>query len=408
MKKYTLTCLMVFGLLVVSLAAGKRQLNIRITETATSVFDETTVYLDLGSMQYIYPEDGQKVFDTSSAAPNLYSFSSDSVACFVNSFGSLRPGTTIPLGLKVSGNGNYVFSATLIDNFDPTSTIILEDKYLGIFKDLRIETYSVFIDQPVQDNNRFTLHISAPPVVSTQMSGCNNNDGSVLLNPDTSIHWTSVALYDETYSPVQSYLNVNTNLSFNGLPFGNYSLVFKLGSYTAMKPVYLPGRSIAVQASASTLHTSVGQQVQFFSVATNTTGYMWDFGEGSVITGIVNPTFSFGQAGTFTTTVYCTNSYGCTGSASLTIVVEDALATNSLAAESFSCSVQNKILQMNLTGQLTANYHLQLFNAIGQQMLYYPLTTATSSTDVSHLPSGVYIVRVTNGKTTFTKKVVVQ
>lgn len=408
MKRYTLTCFLVLVLLAVSMAAGKRQLNLRITETATSVFDETTVYLDLGSLQYIYPEDGQKVFDTSSAAPNVYSFSSDSVACFVNSFGSLRPGTTIPLGIKVSGNGNYTFSATLIDNFEPTSTIILEDKYLSVFKDLRVETYSVFIDQPLQDNNRFVLHISAPPVVSTQMSGCNNNDGSILISPDTSIHWTSVALYDETYSPVQTYLNVNSSRSFTNLPFGNYSLAFKLGSYTAMKPVYLPGQSIMVQASASTLHTTVGQQLQFFSNATNTTGYMWDFGEGSVITGVVNPTFSYGQAGTFTATVYCTNSYGCTGSASLTVVVEDALAINSLAQEKVSCSVQNKTLQLMLTGQLTTNYTLQLFNVIGQQMLSNPIISASSSTDVSHLPSGVYIVRVTNGKTNFTQKVVLR
>ena len=102
MKKITVILLLVVVALQVFSAPGKKQIRIRLTDSTSFVYDETSIYLDLGSPQFIFPEDGRKIFDTASSAPSVYSFSSDNLPCFSNSYGSFVPASIIPLGFNAT------------------------------------------------------------------------------------------------------------------------------------------------------------------------------------------------------------------------------------------------------------------------------------------------------------------
>ena len=409
MKKNSVVFLLLLVLALQSFAsAGKKEVILRLTEASTYVFDETFVYLDLGSSQFIYSEDGQKVFDDSSSAPMLYSFSSDHISCFSNSNGNLVPATVVPLGVRVAGNGTYMISASLIDNFDPTSVLILEDRTLSAFHDLRQSDYSFAINQATQDEGRFSLHISTPPVITTIIAGCSNNDGVILVDQDTSVRWTSGTLYDNNFSMVASFQNITGKFSFGGLAFGNYNMVFTLSNYTAIKPVQLAGKSVSVEVSASTTHTSVGAPVQFFTTATNTSNYLWDFGDGGQITGVVNPTFSYTQAGVYDASIHCSNIFGCSARADITIIVDEATSVNTVAADNISVTAQNKSLSIRFAQPLQGDISCQIYNAIGEQLISSPLSSNETTIDLSSMPTGIYIVKVKSSHSDFSRKILLQ
>ncbi len=280
MKKQLLLLLLVaFVALQVSASGNKKQVKLRVTEVSTSVFDETSVNLDLGVRQFIFPEDGQKIFDTSSSAPALYSFSGDMVPCFSNSYGTFTPAMVIPLGLRAEGNGLYMIRSTLLDNFDPTSIIRLEDRQLSNFHDLRSGDYTFLLNQPTVSENRFFLHVSYPAQVSATDAGCSNNDGTIFIQQDNSIAWTTCTLYDDSSNVVYTNNNISNNFAFGALSYGQYHLEFAYGNYAATNSIYVNGWSIENSVNASTIYATVGQTINFYSTSTNATDFDWNFGE---------------------------------------------------------------------------------------------------------------------------------
>ncbi len=404
--------LIVFLLFTVALpgfsANGKKQIRLRLTDSTTYVFDETSVYLDLGSPQFIYPEDGQKIFDTASSAPSLYSFSRDNISCFSNSYGNFAPATVIPLGFKVSGAGTFKFSATLLDNFDATSIIRLEDRTLGVFHDLRQGDYTIYLNQAAQNDARFFIHLSYPSIINTIDAGCSNNDGNILVQQDSSLTWTSCALYDKSFNQLTTYNNVTGNISFTSLPFGSYKVVFTYGSYTALKHVELSGRIVTVSVSANTVNGVVGQQLQFFSMAINATDYLWQFGEGSEIDGVMNPSFAYAQPGVYNVTVRASNSFGCEAFDNITVTISEATAINDLADDGIILTAENKTLRILFSKKFENETSFQVFNVTGQLMFSNIIASTQTNVDLSNFPSGIYVAKVQQTNGSFSRKIVLE
>lgn len=408
MKKHLCILLLALVSLQGFSANGKKQIRLRLTDSLTTVFDETSVFLDLGSPQFILSEDGQKVFDTSSSAPSVYSFSSDNVSCFSNSYGTFTPATVIPIGFKTSGAGTFKINANLLDNFDATTIIRLEDRALGVFHDLRQGNYTFYLNQATQNNGRFFLHASYPTLLSLTDAGCGNNDGVISITQDNSISWNTCALYDNNFNLINSYNNVTGNFSFASLPFGNYKVAFTYNNYTTVKDVALGGKSVTVAASATSLTGVVGQQMQFFTSAANATNYVWDFGDGSQINGVMNPTFAYGQAGIYNVSVRASNSFGCSATDNLTVTISEATGINTIAADELSVTMQSKTLSILFAKQLDNESNYQLFNAMGQLVAANTISTNQTNVDLSNLSSGIYIVKVQHQHSSLSKKVVLQ
>lgn len=387
---------------------GKKQITLRFSDTQTAIFDETSVYLDLGSPQYIFPEDGQKIFDTSSSAPSFYSIASNGIFCFSNSYGSFNKAAVIPLGFKVSTGGLFRISPQLVDNFDSTSMIRLEDRATGIFYDLRNGSFTIQLAQATEDNNRFFIHASVPVVLNSIDAGCANNDGSIAINQDTTISWTSCTLYDENFSQLQTLTNVTGTFNFNGLPYGTYNVTFKYGNYATSTQIKINGRSVTSNVSASTVYAYVGEPVHFFASAVNATNFIWDLGDGSQIVGVMNPTYTYSLTGTYNVTVRCSNSFGCSSTSTTSINVSAATGINTIDEEEASITANHKTISILLKKQTADDTRLEVYNLTGQLISSRPINAMQTNVDLSAEPAGVYVARLIAGHATLAKKLVLQ
>ena len=136
----------------------KKQLKVRLQAPAGTL-DEVTVYFDQGiSTTYNYQEDAQKVFSGVAGVPVIYSPSSDNVPLSINGFDNLTAALTVPLVYDVDADGLYTFSAPLVNNFDPSSIVRIEDRALGVEHDLRAGAFTVQLLANDPGTNRFFIH----------------------------------------------------------------------------------------------------------------------------------------------------------------------------------------------------------------------------------------------------------
>ena len=407
-KTHLLILLLSFFALQGFANTGKKQVTLRFTDSATVIFDETSVYLDLGSPQYIYPEDGQKIFDTSSSAPSFYSISSNNVYCFSNSYGNFTKAAIIPLGFKVTSGGTFRISPELVDNFSATSIVRLEDRATGVFHDLRMGSYTFRLTQATEDNNRFFLHASIPAVLTPVDAGCANNDGSIAIAQDTSIKWTTCAVYDDSLNLLQSLPNATGDFSFNGLPYGTYNVTFKYGTYATSTQIKVSGRSVTANVSSSTVYAYVGEPVHFFAAAVNATNFVWDLGDGSQIAGVMNPTYAYSLTGTYNVTVRCSNSFGCSATSSTSVNVSAATGISTIGAEEVSVTANRKTLSVLLKKLTDTDCRLEVYSLTGQLIYAQAINSPETNIDLSAAPAGVYVAQITAGQAKLAKKVVLQ
>src|ERR1017187_4724864 len=91
-------------------SAAKNQVTLMLQDSTSGLSDQTVIYFQQGtSVNYIFPEDDIKTFDTSQALPKIYSFSADNVPCYSNGYGDFTSSTIIPLDIRLPGNGSYIF-----------------------------------------------------------------------------------------------------------------------------------------------------------------------------------------------------------------------------------------------------------------------------------------------------------
>lgn len=383
---------------------SKKQIRLRIADNQTSIYDETNIYLDLGTTpDYIFPEDGQKLIDTSLSAPQIFSFSTDNVPCFSNSYGSFTQAVVIPIGYNVQGGSDYTFSASLLDNFDVTSLILLEDRTMGAFIDLRVNAYYINVVQQELNSNRFFLHISKPVSIATVTAGCTNNDGAINIQQDAGVVWNSVILFDDSLNNINSLGNVSGNISFTNLAEGNYKVVFAYNTYTAIVDAEVTGNQISVSIAPSVFQAAPYQTIIFTANTTHTNSYDWDMGDQSYITGVASPDYYYTNRGIYQVVVKCSNSFGCEESDTVTIVIDEALNVTKTEANAFSVLVENKTLQLFSKGVITENIVVEIFTATGQSLSKLPVTGSLTYIPLQSLSAGIYFLKINSGEKVTTR-----
>lgn len=382
-----------------------QQVTLNITDSANFVlYDQTYISLAAGlSTAYVFNQDALKTFNSDSTLPQLYSLSSDDSALFSNGYGDFTSCTDIRLGFRVRG-GTYYISASSITNFDPASIIQLEDKTLGVFHNLRTSNYSVAIAQPEQSETRFVLHISYPPIITTTAAGCNNDDGVISINQDC-IAWTKVDLFFAGQI-VHSYNNATGIFNFNGLEEGSYIVAFTFGNYTTTLPVTLTGHQIQARINASALNAVTGDTIQFSAITTNTTGFEWDFGEGTQITGVANPDFFYEEPGTYTVTLIATNSFGCSDTATVVVVITQGMGLNNSVINAANIICRDKNLFVHLSQPVNSAV-LDVFSDEGKNV-FHSAFADSNSYDLSALANGIYIISLSESGHRFSQKLLLQ
>ncbi len=398
-KTFTLTLLLATLTFSAFATQNKNTLKLRLQSTTTGYLDETTVFFDEDiAPVYNSMEDAYKVFSNLPNVPAIYSFTNDQVKCSTNGYGNLGVTQTVPLGYKVKGTATYKIIASDISNFDPTCVIRLEDKQTGVFTDLRANFYQVQLTEKDSDNGRFYLHITRATQFASTNAGCLNNDGTITLQFDNSITWDMVQLADNNNNVLGSYTAVSTpSVVFNSLPEGDYVVSFVYGSYLGTRNFHLTGNHVMVNIATMQPNIVKGEEVTFNSNATHATNYTWDFGDGSIITGVANPSLAYLQTGNFTVTLNASNSFGCSASAELSVSVGVNTGIKDQDENPITVFASHQNVTINLNDVTNVNARYTVFNLLGQPVYTDLIKTQKVVTSLDDVPNGYYMVSVNNG-----------
>ncbi len=404
---------MIFSLLVVTVstvfsASPEKRIEILLQDSASGSAAVTQIGFVAGtSPLFIAQEDIAFVLQSPDTTPQLYSFTQDNVACSSNAYGPFDNSTILRLGLAISDSGTFIFSRQLYSNFDPASMLILEDRQLNVFTDLRRSTYKVAINQTGEINSRFYLHITYPPALVTSPAGCLNNDGIIFITEDSSITWTACKVFDSAAIMIAIDTNVTGNFTFTGLPGGNYTVEFDYSVYTPQQNVLVGQHQLVAGLNVSNNHDFVLQDIQFYTAASNATRFAWDFGDGSVITGIANPTYFYIFPGVYTARVNCSNDFGCTVESDTLMYIEIGTSVNSIDGNIVKIFTDKSSIRIEMDNISGADYNYSIYDLQGQALKTGPVPAGNLLVDMSNNAAGVYVVAIRSSSASLAQKVVI-
>lgn len=407
MRFFTTALFVLFSMLLFA-SAGKKQVKLIVQNNATGLSDEATLYLDFGtSSAYNFQEDAPKSFNPSNTVPQIYTLTSDSVACLINGYGAFVSAVQIGVGIRTDTSGIFSIFPSLLDNFDDASIIRLEDKVTGNFHDLRGNAYQFTSTQGQLITGRFVLHISYAPIISTSDADCNNWGGSIEVVQDSSIIWDNCNVYDSVGLLIASYPNVTGTFIFSYLPEGNYSVRFVYNDYIVYKQVKVKGHRVEVNITASTYYALVGQIIQLFSSVSNATYYTWSFSDGTIITGVTNPDISFFGPGIYTVILKCSNIHGCEASDTIIITIAEPTGITEKEEKSISVVAQKESITIsNLSAE--SSYRWQVVNLLGAVVSEGNTSGTSQMISLPNQPKGIYLVTLSRPGMRLTKKVILQ
>lgn len=381
----------------------KKTVQLRLQSTSTGQLDQATIYFDHAiNPGYIYLEDAQKVFSGVAGVPVLWSLTANQVECSINGIGTLSNTEVVELGADVDVTGTYNIVPLQLDNFDPSSIIRLEDKATGTFHDLRSGAYSATIDANEPTTGRFYIHVSTPISLSTTNAGCADNDGTVSAGFDNSITWTLCNLYDMSNNLMGTYSNVNSTSQFSALPSGDYYVLLNYNGYTVTRNLHVNGTIVSAGIGASTFIAETGQEIDFHAQTTHANQFEWDFGDGTMILGVANPTVAYYEPGVYTVMMKASNSYGCADNSSVSVIINEATTTSIKEATSNSdveifASEKTVTIETEMTVE---NAVVTIYSLNGRPVYTGVVDEEEEKIDLNNVSTGVYIVVVegTNGR----------
>lgn len=402
------TLLLAFSLNALYASQDKVQVKLRI-QAPSGNLDEATVYFDYGIQPtYDFQQDAEKIFSGVSGVPHIYTLTDDNIKCSINGYNEFNNSQVVSVGVKVDANGTYSLNASQLLNVDETSIVRLEDRDQNIFHDLRMGAYQATIQANDPETGRFFIHVSYPTQFNSTPAGCANDDGIINVRPDNTITWTLCNLYDANNNQLGSQFNFNTNIDFNALPEGTYQLVMAYNNYTVSKNIAVKGTAITASINTITQYVSVGEHLDFHAVTVNASQFEWDFGDGTWIKGVANPTMVFYEPGVYEVELKTTNSTGCYETAYRTIYVAEASSikeTNKLQAQ---VSAAGNNIRIQLPQGTTTNTDVEIFNLLGERVYNGPMQQPAVTITVDNVLSGIYLVRVSQGNAVSTTKVYIQ
>lgn len=408
MKRIIFILLLFLGYSVWATPVKKQvKLVLRNTTVGNLLADATALYLDYGtSVNYIVSEDSRKIFSEAEAVPQVYTFTADGIPCNTTGYGLFSQSLEIRLGIRTDSSTNFILFASQLSNFDSTSLILLEDRLTGTVFDLRQGDYA-FQSAPGFSEQRFYLHITYPVALSTVDADCSNTNGSVVVAQDNAVAWTSVDLYNTAGNYLATLPAGGGNQTFTGLLQGDYLVQFTYNNYIAYKPVSIIGNQITAAISAASNTVVAGQPLQFYSTTGNANTYEWDFGDGTIISEIANPTITYYNTGTYTVTLKCTNNYGCTETASMQVSVTQATGITQTTDNNFKIFADHTNIVFD-RGDVAAETKFVITNIIGQPVATGSFDAGRYVADLSTQPDGVYIADVQGQGFRYSKKIYVR
>lgn len=290
--------------------------------------DETVVqFRKDGAVPFQPMLDARKKYGSTPQAPNVSSIS-DGDHFAINSLPELTYRVTLPIEVLVGVSGNYTLELSQFDNFDATACIVLEDKLLETFTDLRNQAaYSCQIDDTTS-SARFVLHISKGLKKAVRQVSCNGKqDAQIRVTTDGVEGPWDYLWKDELGAVIKEKNYHGTTNSIRNLGPGRYYVeVSSDGICPLMRDSFRitePDPVVADFTASSYLVDLAGDPtVDFTNLSTGSSVYAWRFGDGG-FSSEENPEYTFGEAGFYKVKLTAKNENGCPETAIHNVVVVD-------------------------------------------------------------------------------------
>ena len=218
----------------------------------------------------------------------------------IQAFPILTTDRTVELGIEAGVMGEHTLRLSKLENLDETATIILEDRELNIFQNLRVNADYTFTATRKDLDGRFYLHFYAPIEITSLQAGCNGGDAQIQLDQPGSKQWNYRVINDHGYV-IHSAADFSGVASITGLDAGSYivKLIDAYG-YEVSKEIEISAKEPVVAEFETS--SSVLSEFEVLTIINQSLGadhYHWDFGDGTVLTGVENPTHTYISPGEY-------------------------------------------------------------------------------------------------------------
>jgi hypothetical protein len=176
-------------------------------------------------------------------SPALYMKSEADVKYAVNTIPSVNSLNNIPLVVEFSKAGMFTLSAKGSRNFEYSCPVVLEDRQLNTFIDLRSDSVYTFYHTPEMNPERFVIHFSSPTGIEEQeqqiVSETIVNPGEVTVTGKENIVYTAKLYTCEgrLISSAKGILSEGINLSTGKYSAGVCLLQLTNGKHSTTKKI---------------------------------------------------------------------------------------------------------------------------------------------------------------------------
>jgi hypothetical protein len=206
----------------------KDEVMFRVMENSTSSFDDQLDAIKIPG---------------NTDSPSLNLESDDDVKYAINTIPSVNSALNIPMNMSCSKAGMFSVSAVGASDFEYRYPVILEDKELDIFIDLRADSVYSFYHAPEMKSDRFEIHFTSPQAVVEEAADPTDvtiTPGEVIISGGNNDIYTAILVSADgkLISKSKGTLSAGINLSTGNRAAGICILQLSNGKQTITKKVF--------------------------------------------------------------------------------------------------------------------------------------------------------------------------
>jgi hypothetical protein len=314
----------------------------------------------------------------------------------LKAFPELTSSRIVYLGVVNTFAGTSKLSMTEFLNFNTTTQVFLEDIEMGVFHNLTKNAEYTYENQPVNQDIRFRLHFQAPIIIYPYSSCIGESNGKlVIINPNSDIP-VNITVNDFSNQVIANTGFFVGERVIDGLASGNYTVEFAYADSTIIDYITVNGIgfNVAPSFTASATEVSIVDAIiEFLGNAQGSNEYIWDFGDGTIITGMLNPVHTYMHPGDYTVT-FRAFSGGCESTYCKIIKVNNTTSLNNLFNDNiilYPNPAKNKV-NINLNSNILKISILDMSGRLLKTIPTININNDFIEIDVDILDNGIYRV----------------
>lgn len=357
-----------------------------------------------------FKEDASDGFDPLYDGPKMnlhserafYSLMGDR-AMAIQGFPPLNGDRSVNLGFKSTKAGQYHIRRGNTEGLEPGTELLLEDLLTGQFHDLSTGSEYVFVRQPNDPDNRFRLHFYPGVETSVQAESCKGGDGQLSLYNPSQRDRRAVVLNAAGTEVYSADLPGGDRMPVSGLTPGMYLLQVLSGESAPWLQSFTIETTVQTDAGFITQpEEDDAQRIHFIATGAGPeTSLYWELGDGTVAEGR-QVSHRYGQPGIYGVVLWADNGQCGSNRRQDIVVLSGEMPTGITAPENtedvyWYPNPARDWLNVKLPAPVNKPVTVELFSLTGQRVLHTTLLASMEAIQVSHLPEGLYLVKLTAG-----------